>query len=110
MKNASFITQPFVKNVKIRHMVVTKIALQSVSGTKQDKVEQFLAEHPQKLPRVTRLILHEGSVPIIDQITRHSTEKTLNNENIYDKISVAFLPSIQNYSLNSNITLCWALD
>ena len=47
-----------MKNVKIRHMVVTKIALQSVSGTKQDKVEQFLAEHPQKLPRVTRLILH----------------------------------------------------
>ena len=58
MKNASFITQPFVNNVKIRHMVVTKIALQSVSGTKQDKVEKFLAEHPQKLSRVARLVLH----------------------------------------------------
>ena len=58
MKNASFITQLSVKNVKIRRMVVTKIALQSVSSTKQDKVEQFLAEHPQKLSRVTRLVLH----------------------------------------------------
>ena len=56
-ENASFITQLSVKNVKIRHMVVTKITLQSVSSTKQDKVEQFLAKHPQKLSRVIRLVL-----------------------------------------------------